>query len=69
MLIDSSETIKRVLAFPPDTNIVWRSHDESIEQRKAVDEARQQKTSGPGSVEKRRTSGLYSEEMKGKTSS
>ncbi len=62
-----SETIKRVLSFPPDTNIVWRSHDESIEQKKAVDEARQQKsTAGPGAAQ-RRTS-LYSDETKGKTS-
>lgn len=41
------ETIKRVLAFPPDTNIVWKSHDDSIAQRSALDEARQQKVSGP----------------------
>lgn len=62
-----SETIKRVLAFPPDTNIVWRSHDESIEQKKAVEEARQQKgTTGPGAAQ-RRTS-LYTDEAKGKTS-
>ncbi|KAK5953560.1 hypothetical protein OHC33_005504 [Knufia fluminis] len=61
------ETIKRVLAFPPDTNIVWRSHDESIEQKKAVEEARQQKgTTGPGAAQ-RRTS-LYTDEAKGKTS-
>ncbi|OAL38088.1 hypothetical protein AYO20_02540 [Fonsecaea nubica] len=37
------ETIKRILAFPPDTNIVWKSHDDSIAQRSALDEARQQK--------------------------
>jgi len=62
------ETIKRVLAFPPDTNIVWRSHDESIAQKTAVDEARQQKNvAGPGS-EKRRTT-LYSEESRTKPSS
>ncbi|KPI42000.1 Eukaryotic translation initiation factor 4E type 2 [Cyphellophora attinorum] len=43
------ETIKRILAFPPDTNIIWKSHDDSIAQRSALDEARQQKTSGaPG---------------------
>ncbi|KAL8696853.1 MAG: hypothetical protein Q9224_002585 [Gallowayella concinna] len=40
------ETIKRVLAFPPDTNIVWKSHDDSIAQRSAIDQARQEK--GPG---------------------
>ncbi|KAI4123705.1 MAG: hypothetical protein LQ341_007166, partial [Variospora aurantia] len=37
------ETIKRVLAFPPDTNIVWKSHDDSIAQRSAIDHARQEK--------------------------
>jgi len=51
------ETIKRALAFPADTNIVWKSHDDSIAQRSALDEARQQKTtstpSHPG-VERRR---------------
>lgn len=62
-----SETVKRVLKFPPDTNIVWRSHDESIEQRKVADEARQQQGTRPG-VEKRRTS-LYAEDLKGKASS
>ena len=37
------ETIKRLLACPPDTNIVWRSHDESIAQRSAIDQARHDK--------------------------
>lgn len=37
------ETIKRVLALPADTNLQWRSHDESITQRQAVDQARQDK--------------------------
>lgn len=37
------ETIKRVLALPPDTSVQWRSHDESINQRVAADQARQDK--------------------------
>jgi translation initiation factor 4E len=37
------ETIKRVLSLPADTNLQWRSHDESITQRHAVDQARQEK--------------------------
>ncbi|KAL1974822.1 hypothetical protein VTN31DRAFT_5026 [Thermomyces dupontii] len=37
------EAIKRLLAFPPDTNIVWKSHDDSIAQRTAIDQARQEK--------------------------
>ncbi|ODH52780.1 hypothetical protein GX48_00974 [Paracoccidioides brasiliensis] len=40
------ETIKRLLAFPPDTNIVWKSHDDSIAQRSAIDQARQDKAAG-----------------------
>jgi hypothetical protein len=51
---DDRETIKRLLAFPPDTNIVWKSHDDSIAQRSALDDARQQKT-GPGNKERRQT--------------
>ncbi|KAF2230384.1 IF4E-domain-containing protein [Viridothelium virens] len=39
------ETIKRVLALPGDTYILWKSHDESIAQRSAIDQARQDKTS------------------------
>lgn len=40
------ETIKRLLAFPADTNIVWKSHDDSIAQRSAIDQARQEKAAG-----------------------
>ncbi|TKA68860.1 hypothetical protein B0A49_06163 [Cryomyces minteri] len=49
------ETIKRVLALPPDTNIVWKSHDDSITQRSAIDEARQQKGSHHASDKRRVT--------------
>ncbi|KAI5289939.1 hypothetical protein KEM54_002840 [Ascosphaera aggregata] len=41
-----SETMKRLLAFPPDTNIQWKSHDDSIAQRAAVDQARHEKAQG-----------------------
>ncbi|KAJ5913114.1 Eukaryotic translation initiation factor [Penicillium tannophilum] len=37
------ETIKRLLAFPLDTNIIWKSHDDSIAQRSAIDQARHEK--------------------------
>ena len=37
------ETIKRVLELPEGTNIVWRSHDDSIAQRSAIDQARYEK--------------------------
>ncbi|KAF2403044.1 IF4E-domain-containing protein, partial [Trichodelitschia bisporula] len=47
------ETLKRVLALPPDTIIVWKSHDDSIAQRSAIDQARQEKSIHHGS-EKRR---------------
>ena len=50
----SSETIKRLLAFPPDTNIVWKSHDDSIAQRSAIDQARYEK-GGPGQPKRRDT--------------
>jgi translation initiation factor 4E len=39
------ETVKRVLSLPADTNLQWRSHDDSIGQRNAVDQARQEKAS------------------------
>ena len=42
----SSETIKRVLALPADTVIVWKSHDDSIAQRSAIVQARQDKGTG-----------------------
>jgi translation initiation factor 4E len=38
------ETVKRVLSLPADTNIVWKSHDDSIAQRSALDQARVEKT-------------------------
>lgn len=40
--------MKRLLAFPPDTNIVWKSHDDSIAQRSAIDQARHEKGAGSG---------------------
>lgn len=38
------ETMKRVLAFPPETKVEWKSHDSSIQQRSALDDARREKT-------------------------
>ncbi len=35
--------MKRVLAFPPDTKVEWKSHDSSIQQRTALDDARKEK--------------------------
>lgn len=51
--ISNSETVKRVLNLPGDTIIVWKSHDDSIAQRSAIDQARQDK-SHQGPQEKRR---------------
>lgn len=48
-----SETIKRVLNLPADTVVLWKSHDDSIAQRSAIDQARQDK----GTTEKRRGNG------------
>lgn len=39
------EIMKRVLAFPPETKLEWKSHDSSIAQRTAIDDARKEKTS------------------------
>ncbi|PWY79661.1 putative translation initiation factor eIF4E3 [Aspergillus heteromorphus CBS 117.55] len=41
------ETIKRLLNFPVDTNLIWKSHDDSIAQRSAIDQARQDKAGNP----------------------
>ncbi|KAJ9639962.1 hypothetical protein H2199_006195 [Coniosporium tulheliwenetii] len=49
------ETIKRELSLPPDTIIVWKSHDDSIAQRTAFDQARQEKTTHHGSDKRRST--------------
>ncbi|KAL9032025.1 MAG: hypothetical protein Q9180_006750, partial [Flavoplaca navasiana] len=66
------ETMKRVLAFPPDTNIVWKSHDDSIAQRSAIEQARQEKgTAGGnhhGTVKRRETLSEDAEKTKGKSS-
>lgn len=49
------ETIKRLLAFPTDTNIIWKSHDDSIAQRSAIDQARHEKAvTGTGHQDRRR---------------
>ncbi|KAK0752233.1 translation initiation factor eIF 4e-like domain-containing protein [Schizothecium vesticola] len=37
------ETMKRVLAFPPETKLEWKSHDASIQQRTAIEESRREK--------------------------
>ncbi|KAF2717508.1 IF4E-domain-containing protein [Polychaeton citri CBS 116435] len=47
------ETLKRVLSLPQDTQMQFKSHDASIEQRAQADQAREQK-GGPGYGEKRR---------------
>jgi len=39
----TSETMKRVLQFPPDTKLEWKSHDSSIQQRTAIEESRREK--------------------------
>ena len=44
-LTSCRETIKRILSLPSDTVIIWKSHDDSIAQRSAIDSARQEKSS------------------------
>ncbi|CAG8900281.1 unnamed protein product [Penicillium egyptiacum] len=59
------ETIKRLLNFPADTNIIWKSHDDSIAQRSAIDQARHDKTAtGTGHQERRRTGQDDSDKVK-----
>ncbi|KAL3422935.1 eukaryotic translation initiation factor 4E-4 [Phlyctema vagabunda] len=36
--------MKRALSFPPETKVEWKSHDSSIQQRTALDDARKEKT-------------------------
>lgn len=36
--------MERILAFPPDTKIEWKSHDSSLQQRREIDEARKDKS-------------------------
>ena len=38
--------MKRMLAFPPDTKLEWKSHDSSIQQRTAIEESRRDKGAG-----------------------
>ena len=38
-----SETMKRILNFPPNTRVEFKSHDSSIQQRTAIDEQRREK--------------------------
>ncbi|OKP01040.1 Eukaryotic translation initiation factor 4E type 2 [Penicillium subrubescens] len=66
------ETIKRMLAFPADTNIMWKSHDDSIAQRSAIDQARHEKSQTSGTnptghqgSERRRTGHDDSDKGKG----
>ncbi|OIW29924.1 IF4E-domain-containing protein [Coniochaeta ligniaria NRRL 30616] len=46
------ETMKRVLSFPPDTKVEWKSHDSSIQQRTAIEDARREKASAQRSSNK-----------------
>jgi translation initiation factor 4E len=36
--------MKRILSFPPETKVEWKSHDSSIQQRSAIDDARKEKS-------------------------
>lgn len=46
------ETMKRILSFPPDTKVEWKSHDSSIQQRTAIEDARREKASAQRSSNK-----------------
>lgn len=49
------ETIKRILGLPQDTHLVWRSHDDTINQRTAADAAKEQRQSGVYGEKRRNT--------------
>lgn len=72
LIFSIRETIKRMLAFPADTNIAWKSHDDSIAQRSAIDQARHEKSQTSGTnptghqgPERRRTGHDDSDKGKG----
>lgn len=45
--------MKRVLSFPPETKLEWKSHDSSIQQRSAIDDARKDKNTISSNSDKR----------------
>ncbi|EOO01451.1 putative translation initiation factor eif4e3 protein [Phaeoacremonium minimum UCRPA7] len=47
------ETMKRVLNFPPDTKVEFKSHDESIQQRITIEESRREKQNSHHHADKR----------------
>ncbi|KAH8805946.1 translation initiation factor eIF 4e-like domain-containing protein [Xylogone sp. PMI_703] len=56
------ETMKRVLAFPPDTKVEWKSHDSSIQQRNAIDDARKEKSNQHNHHSSEKRSGVKEEQ-------
>lgn len=38
------DILKRILGCPQETNVAWKSHDSSIQQRTAIDDARKEKS-------------------------
>ncbi|KAK0728147.1 translation initiation factor eIF 4e-like domain-containing protein, partial [Lasiosphaeria miniovina] len=47
------ETMRRILTFPPDTKLEWKSHDSSIQQRTAIEESRREKANNHHHGDKR----------------
>ena len=43
LTLNDSEIMKRLLSFPPNTRVEFKSHDSSIAQRTAIDEQRREK--------------------------
>ena len=56
------ETIKRALNLPTETNLIFKTHDDSIAQRTAIDQARHEKNAS----EKRRHTGTESINKEGR---
>jgi translation initiation factor 4E len=45
--------MRRILSFPPDTKLEWKSHDSSIQQRTAIEESRREKSNSHDHGDKR----------------
>ncbi len=43
--------MKRVLSFPAETKVEWKSHDTSIQQRTAIEELRRDKRGSKSSAQ------------------
>ncbi|KAK3945177.1 translation initiation factor eIF 4e-like domain-containing protein [Diplogelasinospora grovesii] len=62
-----SETMRRILSFPPDTKLEWKSHDSSIQQRTAIEESRREKQNNNHHNNDKRTSNRHNNQQRERT--